>query len=419
MSSRKQRKDDRKRRHQRTAGKLKQQARAAKAASQLGYTSPSFRMEDAVKEPHYASLIDWLEAAEYPALAFDIWARGNFTRRLLYQRQHDVTPAVVAVESVAQMRWAYRRLALLGCPVDYIYNGHLSAPKRVLTLYPYDRVHDCGWGYIAALGSTCDISGNKWFPIMGTSRLIANEVVLWLLDEARHHLQRGTVFVAPRELIGVGQAEEGSRVMADVTGGIPVQHLDTLGRVEPMLNIELPYLDGLTAADFTKFLGDYDGEIADFQRAFNRLMRSELDTPNIDALKTLQDEVSALASSARYQRMRSVLQKCKGVWKTWSFAIGAAGLADAIQFGSPIGGPLAAGAAGLVLRDLWRSTRENVLNRPRNLFFLLWRLGATKNMGSGHRRWQIAETKQLDGDLGPCHWLCPPTNGLQYLLVQK
>lgn len=64
--------------------------------------------------PRYDFALDWMTATEGRAVSLDIWARGNYTRRLIHHHQTGTVPLVVPIRSVEQMRWAYRRLGETG-----------------------------------------------------------------------------------------------------------------------------------------------------------------------------------------------------------------------------------------------------------------------------------------------------------------
>lgn len=125
-----------------------------------------FTLAEQVRKPSYEFCLDWMQGTSGPHASYDMWARGNFTRRLLHHRTARVHPLVVQVANVAEMRWAYRRLALLRCPIDFIYTGPLQPVGRILHLFPWDSTHDCGWGYVAALDPVV-VKGRKWFTVLG------------------------------------------------------------------------------------------------------------------------------------------------------------------------------------------------------------------------------------------------------------
>ena len=97
-----------------------------------------------VTEPSYRAVLKWMQTGDLPNISYDCWSRGNYTRRLLWQRLNRIAPLNVAVTSVEDIRWAYPRLALLGVPIDFVYTGPLHASGRVLHLYPWNMTYDAG-----------------------------------------------------------------------------------------------------------------------------------------------------------------------------------------------------------------------------------------------------------------------------------
>jgi len=93
--------------------------------------------------PSYQAVVDWMaELPDSRSAAFDCWARGNFTRRLLYNRNHGIQPIFVEASHPDEMMWIYRRLALVGVPLDIIYTGPLSKPRWTKVLQPLDIMID-------------------------------------------------------------------------------------------------------------------------------------------------------------------------------------------------------------------------------------------------------------------------------------
>src|SRR6266849_1093649 len=116
--------------------------------------------------PTYAMVLDWMRSSPGRAVSFDIWARGNYTRHVIHSMHRNSAPLIVPFRWVDEMRWAYRRLALLGVPIEFVYMGGVSPPQRILHLYPADGVvNEGGWGYGAALGDVVQIRGKRWFEV--------------------------------------------------------------------------------------------------------------------------------------------------------------------------------------------------------------------------------------------------------------
>jgi len=84
-----------------------------------------------VESPLYGDVIDWLKVTSQGRnVVFDFWARGSYTRRLIHQRQSRIEPLTVLVSSADELRWAYRRLMLLGIPIDFITPANFILQKN-------------------------------------------------------------------------------------------------------------------------------------------------------------------------------------------------------------------------------------------------------------------------------------------------
>lgn len=378
-----------------------------------------FSLAEKVREPSYKFCLDWMRNTSGPHASYDVWARGNFTRRLLHHRAEGLHPLVVQVSGVPEMRWAYRRLALLGCPVDFIYNGQLDPPGRILHLFPWDSRHDCGWGYVAALDPVT-IKGRKWFTVLGTARLMPESMLRWIVEEVPGPFSRGNVFVAPAELVGVSLAAGKPQLdaLTGVTRGSAIVP-DNYTTAATLMNLNLPYIDGMRPDNFQKFLDDHAGELHEFRNAFVDLIRGSEDLAM--AGSRLEHEVAELLRASRHERLRVFVSKCKGSLTTFPVAMAALAAAGAAYSGDPFAGAAVLGAAGKTLRDLWKDSRSQAGNRDSDPYRILWKLGV-ENAPLQHRvavgDWPRPQAA-ADDTLSTCHWLCPPTNGLAYLVVRK
>ena len=110
-----------------------------------------------------------------------------------------------------------------------------------------------------------------------------------------------------------------------------------------------------------------------------------------------------------------------GVLATVSVAVSAAAGASA----APAIAAGAMGAATAALFDLWKQRVDRAEKTQGNPLNLLWSLGASnashvaKPLSTiGFRKHQ--QVTPLEQGLNPeCHWLCPPTAGVGFLLVRK
>src|SRR4029079_9329202 len=134
-----------------------------------------------VDVPSYDACLSWMrDIPQDRAITFDLWARGNFVRRLLYQRANSVTPFLMAASHPTQMRWAFRRLALAGIPVDFVYTGPLSEPRLVKHWHPLDIPVDSGWGYVVFAGTVVESKTDRQFwPVLGEAALMPDSVLQW------------------------------------------------------------------------------------------------------------------------------------------------------------------------------------------------------------------------------------------------
>jgi len=378
-----------------------------------------FSLEEKVREPSYEFCLDWVRSTSGPHASYDVWARGNFTRRLLHHRTIGVHSMVVQVSGVPEMRWAYRRVALLGCPIDFIYTGPLQPAGRILHLFPWDSTHDCGWGYVASLNPVV-INRKKWFTVLGTARLMPEEVPSWIVKETPRGFSKGDVFVAPAELVGIGAGVSQPQLDAftDVTRGSLVVPED-LAAATTLMSLQLPYVDGMNADDFQKFLDDHTGELLDFRTAFVDLVRGTGDLSTASA--RLENEVAELTRAARHEQLRVFVSKCKGSLKSFPVAMAALAAAGAAYAGDPFAGAAVLGAAGKALKDLWTESRRQAGATSLHPYRVLWKLGVERP--HVQHRVMVGEWPQrqavTDDALPTCHWLCPPTNGLAYLAVRE
>lgn len=370
-----------------------------------------------IKAPSYDILLDWVNAMpEGRATSFDIWARGNYTRRIIDLRKQDSRPFIVPVKYVDEMRWTYRRLALLGQPVDFVYRGTI-APGKVLTLFPADAPIDAGWGYIMARGSRASVGGRKYVPVIGNGCYMPDTIVDWVIEEAGMDFRRGRVFVAPSKLVGVSDLVRGwgYRELADIIGGSRVISGEERG-VKAFLEIDLPYIDGMSASDFQRFLRDHEDDLSAFHRHFHRLVSAHPDSDGAlqSIIKELREEADALDRAAKYTTMRGIVRKLGGMWSRSSLVF---------DFATALMGNLAglvrpATDVAMTLAGAWAECNAEAALR-RSPFYIPWKLGMAK--GTGYRKTPMSTKPRLykGPSASACHWMCPPTPGMLDLLVRK
>jgi hypothetical protein len=385
-------------------------------------------LSDGVEEPRYRAILDWMEAAESKALAYDLWARGNYTRRIVHNRANDVSPVLVPFRYVDELRWAHRRLGLMGLDAEYIYTEPLGSTKKVLMLHPGgEYLIDSGWGYIAALGSTTQLRGRQWFPVMGFARPMPEAVLEWIIDEAASDFERGKVFVTPAELVGLSPAhfESGLEGLAEIQDGVPLS--DSLKATELLASLDLPALEHLTSAQFNRLLVEHADDLVRFRHALRKLIRGEADVES--AIDEVRAEVAEMRFADSQQRLRAAVSRFGGVFTTFAATVGAATTVAARQ--SPSEALLAAtGAAVLAgasaaLVDLWKQAADRRVKMRERKLSMFWKLGLQSPEAIRRKKTRLAFHKFArtstpeQPDIPDCHWLCPPTNGMKFLAVRR
>jgi hypothetical protein len=377
-----------------------------------------------IDAPRYDLAFDWLTATEGRAFSLDIWARGNYTRRLIHHHQSGAQPLIVPVKSVEQMRWAYRRLALLGLPVDFVYTGRLPKPAKVLQLRPADRgqMDDGCWGYIG--GAPGEFGGRKWIAMIGYSQAMPDPLVDWLVNEASSAFVRGDVFLAPAELIGIDptQNNPGSEALAALAEGRLVRNGESAAA---LMNLDLPAVDLMLPENFQKFLDESEDDLAQFRSAFRRLAHEDV-RQSKDLVREIQAEVAAMHTSRRYTRMRRNVTLLGGALATTTASVTASIGAAAPGAALPAVASAAGAAAAACLVDLVKQRADRLQGAGQNSFQLLWKLGMdrvgkvrespgpTVRLGTTKFRADVVSTEHPE-----THWLCPPTASLTWLVVKR
>jgi hypothetical protein len=384
------------------------------------YAGGHAALDDVVERPLYENAATLLRQTDEKAGLFDYWARGNYTRRLLHFRQTGVRPLLVPVATVDEMRWAHRRLALTGATVDFIYTGLLTSPTKCVQVMwlPERHVWDAGWGYIATQWKVRDRYAAM---LVGTARLMPEEVVDWLIDEANQEFRGGQLFVAPAELVGLDfTSADALAPVATITGGATVE--PQTASALAALELDLPFLDAMSPKRFRKFMREHKEEFFRFRVAFARLVTESSENPEqrLGWLDELRAEVADIQLSERYGRLRRNIVLAGGTLGVVTACAGA--FAAAPETVSVVG----AGAAGAALIDLWRQALERREGRSANRLSLLWNLGVQRPSQvrrTRRARVSLAQPPPVDPEaLRPPrshHWLCPPTSGLLFAGVRK
>lgn len=394
------------------------------------YVNGDVNLFENVHQPSYKVALDWMKVIEHPQVTYDFWARGNYTKRMIYNRNNGINPLIVPVKSVGEIRWAYKRLSLIGIPVEFSVLGSLSKPSKVLHLCPSDIIFDSGWGYIGALGTMSKIKGREWFPVIGQARLLPEYFVRWLIEEVPDDFMDGNVFISPAELVGIDskQPDNGLNVLSHISNGTLVNNEPEIAKA--ILQLDIPYVDNISQHKLRKILNDYEPELYCFRKAFKELIVSNhnsIDQVNF-YLEQLRYEVAELCKSKKHQPFRLTLSKSAGVLAILSTSFPVAeiisqGLTTSSSLLSFVAGSAISGAA-LTLTQLLEQHKQKEKSISDNPFYLLWKLGITKPSEIQNRnlinlvKIPKGNPVNIDNNNG-FHWLCPPTNGLAFLGIKK
>jgi hypothetical protein len=395
------------------------------------YGSSRISVDEDFSGPSYKQLLDWSKDAESRTLALDIWARGNYIKYLMERRRDPDPTIIIPFQYLDELRCYYRRMAIMGLPAHFIYTGDLPQAMKCLCLHPGDKGYmiDAGGGWIAALGSTSRIRGRNWFPIMGCSRPMPEVFAEWLTTEAATDFARGHAFVSPAELIGMPRAylSDGIEMAAEINESAPF--LPQVTAAELMFNLELPYIDEMDHATFSKIMEDNDFRLERFRHALKKLVKSQSVTEASEVISELKDEVAQIQLSDNTFAFRKTISQFGGVFTTFGAgisAVGAAmgrGLASLDTIGPTIAGAATAGAVAAFV-DIWKQCSERSLKRRENKFSIFWDLGV-KKPGDLKRRRSLTKIRKFNkfepillNESFDCHWLCEP-GSMQFLAVRR
>lgn len=390
--------------------------------SNADYVDAKVDLYQEVSEPSYNNVMDWMRGCDGRHVAFDFWARGNYTRRLIYQRSQKIEPLLVQVSYVDEMRWAYRRLALLGLPVEFVYCGDVSKSSKVFHMSNVsgEFLWDAGWGYYATMEKN---KGQYIAGLLGYANLMPETLVDWLIDEVSEDFIDGKVFVSPAELIGINPrfSDEGLSKLAGITRGAPMS--SNYEVTKAALELNMPYLDNMSPHAFRKFLNDHEGELVRFQRAFRNLVaaREKSEQQLKDYIEELKHEIAELTVSGKHENTRKNILKLGGMLGTFTASFAMAIQTQASSLLSIVGAAgMGAAAAGLL--DLWKQATEREQNMAANPYFILWKLGMSRpSEVKRTSKVKIAKPPKLSPEQfalnAAHHWLCPPTTGVKFLVV--
>jgi len=283
--------------------------------NEQGYEDGALSLAVDVDKPSYEACLGWMkELPDERAITLDFWSRGNFVRRMLYQRKHGHSPLLIPASNANQMRWAFRRLALAGTPVDFLYTGSLTRPRFIKHWHPLDIPIDSGWGYIVFAGTIVKSkSDREWWPVGGYASLMPADVPAWLSEEVPSSFLSGMVGVAPAKLVGIDLKSwsPAAGAFSEIVGGVP-----GAASVEPamaVLEMDLPFIDGMAAKDFESLIMDHSDELEEFQQAFRGLARGYSGSleESEAAAERFRDAATELRRSARHEQFRTMIARCR------------------------------------------------------------------------------------------------------------
>lgn len=381
----------------------------------------SVNLDQEVTEPSYDNVLDWMRKSKSRSFAYDFWNRGNYTRRLIYQRNSGIKPLHVQVSYINEIRWAYRRLALLGMPVEFIYDGYLSEEQKIAYVDVAPEIFDAGNGYN---GTLMKMSGKYYCALFGAARLLPSTVTDWIVEEASEDFANGRVIISPTELIGIDTNNkfESTKILSSITNGVILPQEVEVART--FMELKLPYLDNMSSYSFTKFLKEYESEIINFQKAFQKLVINSKKTEDeiSENVKLLQYEISELILSDKYKNTRKGIEKFGGVIETFTISFATAAITDPLNI--KIGAIASAGGAAVKgLIDLYNQSSKVEKEMSVNPYYVLWKLGITKlsKVKKGNRI-DLNNFSNLFSDTllqNSYHWICPPENGVWWAGTKK
>jgi hypothetical protein len=387
---------------------------------------PFFDIDGPIQAPTYSLAIDWMKNTRGRRVSFDIWARGNYTRRILHNRAKKVFPLLVRVENTKEMSWAYKRLALLDIPIEFIYAGHCEKAK-VLHHYPSDISIDAGWGYVAALGPPLfQHQGREYFSVIGNAKLMPEEIIDWVVDEVAQEFMQGKVFVAPAELVGLDKKASFKELSKHsvLTGGSTITEGSSESKT--ILELGIPFIDNLKLADFNKFINDYADHLVSFRKAFHDYVAAKniSEAKGKELLKQLKYEIEDLLKSDSHIPFKNMIGVIGGILGLTAASIAATTgeISSVLALsGAALSSMKGAADAHQYIRDKLRNKDKRMNESPYAVF---WKLGMTKpNKFKPERKIYYGPApKQTPADFNEnsyYHWLCPPTVGMGILAFKK
>jgi hypothetical protein len=389
------------------------------------YSSVLTDLDVDVPPPDYGLALEWMKAFSNPQISYDIWARGNYARRIIDLRKRNAKPLLIPVKTVAEMQWAYRRTALLGLPVEFVYVGGLQPTAKILHLFPDNGdLLIGGCGYVASLGSMSTIKGRKWFPVLGYSQLMPAPFMHWLANEAATEFRQGDVFVSAAEHVGIDPAnrDHGTEAVAGLNGGMSFGPVER--QAELLSAIELPSLDKMRPKDFSKFLKNHENELVRFRHAFAKLGSMEPGDDFEDVLAEIRYEVAELCMSDSCSSVRDTALKLGGSIGLSAAVVGSVLASPSISVATAA--VVGVGTAASILEKLYEHHVSSGLDRRRNPYYVGFKLGMDKVAAIPKRLTTrkfanlLRQERGRDATgLSDLHWLTGVDDGMKFLAVRE
>lgn len=370
-----------------------------------------------ITEPQYETLISWWDAwPEGRPAHLDFWARGNYSRRILYRAKAGRSSLLVRVAFLDELENALKRLALLDSQIDFVWCGRTSGEQLVIVPQDVDYEDSGGWGYAACSGDeiTDRRGGKEWCPSIGWASLLPDSVTDWLAERARPYVETGRIMVCPAGHIG----------LTPYPGGIGEENLQRMSnaasilrervKVQTLFQLELPYLEGMSITDVYKFTQDHADSLLLFRDSLSKLLTSSVDPSCPESLS--KELVSAINQGVAELRLSDRALRARRTLATLGAGLGTFLVTLGVKLGVPVGSA-AIGSTGAAIAsiNLFAQTVEAEGTMRKNPFYAIWRLQKGKRHRDSFRHqstFMAASAKRVKKkDIPPFHWLAPPSPG--------
>jgi tetratricopeptide (TPR) repeat protein len=354
-------------------------------------------------------LLDWWrEIPEAAAGLYDVWGRGNFARLLLSMKAFPHTFNVtVEVRTLDEVRSAIRLWSLVTDVLILLWKGEMQNVMAIVP-FPGDYVGPGGWGYAVCLGDKlkkAPTHTRTWYPAMGWGSLLPENVVKFLVSEAKPLLEQGRLLLVPAAATGCFHPGHGplENLFAEICNAVPcVKSTDSQNPIGL-----LPYFPDVPLDALADVIGEHSQTLARLRLLLirhSRELRSHAD-PRA-AMKELDLEIQDALASLRDLEAR--LSRRNGWAKRDE--------------------PLAGSRLGFTDQQAFQAAFESEGSRP--LVSLSAMLGGLERQAwspvlvleSMGYDWRVASPsavqprKRYEPEAGEAigAWLCPPTRGASF-----